>query len=145
MGEPPDKGGGTKVWGTQQPPNHPGQSTLDPAQAGLGVSAGTTAQQRPFAQIIAEASANRNIIQLHLKRQQPTETNTTTKNLTLEDLGEFLFDILKINPEDCLGLDLTTGRYDTREVEMKPEVNVTPFLTSYVPQNFKNHLNDHNP
>ena len=27
MGEPPDKGGGTKVWGTKPPPNHPGQST----------------------------------------------------------------------------------------------------------------------
>ena len=74
------------------------------------------------------------MIQLNLRRTQPD-----IKNLSFEDLGEVLFDILKINPEDCLALDFTTGRYDTREVKFKPEVNVTPYLTVSTPIYFKNH------
>ena len=97
--------------------------------------------QRPYAQIIAEENTKKNMIKLNLKKIQPTEPDTTNsvKNLTFEDLGEFLFDILEINPEDCLGLDFTTGRYDTREVQFKPEVDVTPYLTLTSPKYFKGH------
>ena len=137
MSIPPDKGGGG-------PHTHsiPAQMTMDPAKAGHGVSGGSAPNQRPFAQIIAEETANRNTIQLHLRKihNTPIGTPSTIKNLTFEDLGELLFDILKINPEDCVGLDLTTGRYDTREVQFKPEVNVSPYLTSAsTPINFKDH------
>ena len=159
MTKPPDKGGGGI-----QPSLKPGQTTMDLAWARHGVSGGSTPQpqQRPFSQIIAEETAYRNTIQLHLRKihtqpaqttptntstttqlpttESPTTPYTTTKNLTFEDLGEFLFDILKINPEDCLGLDFTTGRYDSREVQLKPEVDVTPYLTTASnPFSFKNH------
>ena len=138
--KPPDEGGGDTVDGQHQPTSQPAQPTLDPVWTGHGVTGGTTALQRPFAQIIADETSTRNIIQLHLRRINPTEPNVPQpKNLTFEDLGEFLFDILKINPEDCLGLDFSTGRYDTREVKFKPDINVTPYLTSSTPCYFKNH------
>ena len=114
MPKPPDKGGGLKG-GDQQPTHPPAQTTVDPAWAGRSVTGGITTQQtqpstqqRPFAQIIADETATRNMIQLNLRR-----TQLDIKNLSFEDLGEVLFDILKINPEDCLALDFTTGRYDT--------------------------------
>ena len=99
MSRPPDKGGGDLL---AKPT--PDQITMDPAQAGHGVSGGTTPQQRPFAQIIAEETANRNTIQLHLRKihTTPHGTPSTVKNLTFEDLGDFLLDILKINPKDLI-------------------------------------------
>ena len=132
-------GGTGGVGPPQQHQQQPDQISVDPAWAGHGVSGGTPL--RPFSQIILEESATRNIIQLRLTKI-PTHVNgksTLPKNLNFDDFGEFLFDILKIKPEDCLGLDLTTGRYDTRELKFKPEIDVTPFLTTTQPYTFKSH------
>ena len=80
-------------------------------------------------------------MKLHLKKIQPTEPDVTNsvKTLTFEDLGEFLFNILEINPEDRLGLYFTTGRYNTREVQFKPEFDVAPYQTLTDPKYFKDH------
>ena len=107
--------------GPGPPPSHPhplpDQITVAPSREGHGVSGGLPIPQRPFSQIITEESASRNIIQLHLRKIPIIENGKTVspKNITFDQLGEFIFDTLKINPEDCLGLDLTTGLYDTRE------------------------------
>ena len=117
---------------------------MDPTRAGHGVPGGPTTQHiqpRPFSQIISEESANRNIIQLHLRKIPTMEDGkyTSPKNLSFDQLGEFLFDILKIDPEHCLGIDLTTGRYDTRELKLKPDIDVSPFLTTNTPHYYMNH------
>ena len=139
MADPPDKGGGGSPLLKNVDSNpDPDQTTLDPTKAGQSVTGGHSQPpptQRPFDQIIAEASADRNILQIHLKKIN-LEEETITKSLTYEDLGEFIFDVLKINPEDCLGLDLSTGRYDTREIQLKPNVNVSAYLSTV---QFKGH------
>ena len=115
---------------------------MAPAWAGHGVPGGTTTQQlRPFSQIISEETASRNSIQLHLRKIPVIENGKTTtpKNLTFDHLGEFLFDTLKIDSKDCLGLDFSTGRYDTREVKFKPDIDVTTYLTTTLPYIFMNH------
>ena len=49
-----------------------------------------------------------------------------------------IFDILKINPDDCQGVALVTSRYDTKEIKLKQEVDPTIYLTSAQIQ-FKDH------
>ena len=50
------------------------------------------------------------------------------KQLTFEDLGEFLFDILEIKPEECISFNFTSGRYDLREIKFKPGIDTSPYL-----------------
>ena len=44
------------------------------------------------------------------------------KPLTVEDIGQLIFDIIKIDPATCEGVNLFTGRYDTKEIKLKPNV-----------------------
>ena len=123
---------GVKVKPPDIPTNQPFQHQLPPttpapdqkattkARALGGASEGTS-NMRTFEQIIEDEKANRNILEIHLSKNP-----TRPKNLTFDDIGEFIFDVLKIKPEDCLGFDYTTGRYDTRQVKMKPEIDTNP-------------------
>ena len=52
----------------------------------------------------------------------------TPKNLNYDEIGSFLFDVLKIKAEECLRFNYTLCRYDTREVMFKPEVDINPYL-----------------
>ena len=79
---------------------------------------------RTFAQIIEQEKANRNILEIHLSK-----TAAKPKNLTFDDISELIFDILKIKPEDCLGYDYTTGRYDSRHIKFKPACDTSPYIT----------------
>ena len=111
----------------QHPPTRPApapdQKATTKAWALGGASEGTS-NMRTFEQIIEDEKANRNILEIHLSKNP-----TRPKNLTFDDIGEFIFDVLKIKPEDCLGFDYTTGRYDTRQVKMKPEIDTAPYIT----------------
>ena len=60
------------------------------------------------------------------------------QNLTFSQFGEFLFDQLKINPDSCLGIDLSTGRYDTRELMLKNGTDTSTIVTM-TPHIFKGH------
>jgi hypothetical protein len=55
-----------------------------------------------------------------------------------DDLGELIFDIIKIDPRDCIGFDYNTGRYDTRQIKMKPSIDNSAYITS-TPIIFKDH------
>ena len=58
---------------------------------------------------------------------------------TVEDVSVLIFDVIKLNPNDCLGVALKTSRYDTKEVKLRPEVDPTPYLTGNNPILFKDH------
>ena len=68
---------------------------------------------------------------MRLSRTSTTETaNNAQIYLTYDDLGEILFDILKIDPNDCVGFDFNTGRYDTRHIKLKPSIDANAYITS---------------
>ena len=95
---------------------------------------------RTFAKIIEEQK-NRNIIELQITRHTTEDEHGTVnraKPLTFEDLGEFLFDILEMKPEDCISFNFSSGRYDIREVKFKPRVDTSPYLRLN-PVAFKDH------
>ena len=132
-----DSGGGVSQNPNQISSSHPPSSSLDQKTAtsawALGSAPGRNQNMRTFTQIIEEEMNNRNILEIHLRK-----TASNPKNLTFDDLGIFIFDILKVNPSDCLGFDYTTGRYDSREIKFKPGIDIDPY-TTITPHIFMDH------
>ncbi|MCS5584343.1 MAG: transforming acidic coiled-coil-containing protein [Pseudomonadales bacterium] len=58
------------------------------------------------------------------------------KPLTDADVCEFIFDNLKMDIDDCIGLDLRTGRRDTKEIMLKGTTNPERYTFSGT---FKDH------
>ena len=93
----------------------PDQRTGNSAWAGNSVPGGNM-KTRTFAQIIQDEKNQRNIIEIQLNRIVTNDSDP--KSLTYEDIGELLFDVLQINPDDCISFNFNTGRYDHREVKL---------------------------
>ena len=130
-GEPPTSG-------DHLPPNlletSPGSTNMTSAWAGGAGPAGQPRKQRSFAEIISEQKKNRNILEFILTKIQTIDKAGkphTHKNLTFDEIGTFIFDIVKIKPTECLRFNYTSGRYDTREIMFKPEVSLTTYLGTY--------------
>ena len=96
MSRPPDRGGG-------HPPGlgaaH-GKSYATTAWA-VGWSDASEVRMRTFAEIIASEKTERNILDIHVTKIFTAENNTKPKNLTFDELGEFIFDISNIKQEEC--------------------------------------------
>ena len=89
-------------------------------------------KSRSFEEILSEETKSRNILEIHLKKSITYDENnkeTKPQNITFDQLSDFIFGTLRIRPQDCLGIDYTTGRYDTREVQLKPEVESSKYVT----------------
>ena len=133
-GQPPPGGGSQGVHVQQS--NVPDQRIMTNAWAAGGVSGG-----RNFSKIIEDEQRDRNILELKISKIDIEDDNgamTKPRPLTFEDLGEFLFDTLEINPTDCVTFNFSTGRYDQREIKFKPGVDTNPFLREPA-VTFKNH------
>ena len=120
----------------------PGQKTNTPAWTGTGASGGALPNSRNFSQIIQDAKSDRNIIEIKITKITSTDSAgniTKGPNLNFDDLGELVFVVLKIDPNHCLTFDYNTGRYDTREIKMKPSINTDSYATTS-PITFKEHL-----
>ena len=112
----------------QQP--SPGKETGNLAWAGSRVLGG--ANTRTFQQIIEDEKKNRNIIEIQITRPAPSgdSQDSAPRPLTYDDLGELIFDIIKIDPKDCITFDYNTGRFDTKQIQLKPAIKVDQFLTT---------------
>ena len=87
---------------------------------------------RTFQQILAEEKGNRNILEIKLKKLNVTNEDGTqgkAKYLSIDEVSVLIFDVLKINPDDCQGVALYTSRYDTKEVKLKPEADPSIYLS----------------
>ena len=91
---------------------------------------------RSFAEIMSQEKKNRNILEIKTVKNKSEEA--PPPDLKAEDIGELLFDILKVNPADCLAYDYNTGRYDTKQIKLKPGIPVTNILAKS-PLDFKGH------
>ena len=89
---------------------------------------------RTFAEIMADQKMNRNILEVILKKKRTPDNAgnvLTPKNLNYDDMGTFLFEILKIKADDCMRFNYSLARWDTREVMFKPGVDISPYLGSH--------------
>ena len=125
MGEPPPPKPG------EPPPVHHHSHVHPAVTPREGDGQGATKHMRSFAQILADEAENRNILEIKLiKKSSGDSTIPRPENLSLEKVGELMFDVLKIKAEDCIRVALITNRYDTKEVMLKPGVDPTPYLTT---------------
>ena len=96
---------------------------------------------RSFEEIIEDEKKNRNILTIKLSKIVNFVDGREERppSLNLEDIGEIIFDVIKLNVEDTNGLSLNTNRYDTKEIKLKPGVDPTPYL-HLTPFEFKQHM-----
>ena len=134
MGEEPPPGGGPPSLDTQHI-----QQTTTPEQTGGG-NDNLPRKMRTFEEIMSDEKKNRNILTLTLTKIVKYEAGKEVRapSLTMEVIGEFVFDVMKLKMEDCAGLSLTTQRYDTKEIRLKPQVDPTIYKTT-TPYEFKGH------
>ena len=107
------------------------QSGPTSAWAGGAGLAGSPRKLRSFAEIIAEQKSSRNILVINLIKQQQTDVDgniTKPRNLNFDEIGTFIFDVLKIPQSHCMRFNYVTCRYDTKEVMLKPGVDISPYL-----------------
>ena len=109
-----------------------------PPWAGGSPSAGNPHIKRSYSEIIADAKSSKSSVLIQFKLSKVATDDVKPPNLQNADFGEFLFDFLKINAECCLGVDMATGRYDTKELLVKADTDLTNIVTPN-PHLFKQH------
>ena len=116
-------------------------STVTPSGLGGGGFKAGEVKMRPFDQIVAEEKEHRNILEVKITRLQIVEEGVPkpARPLSLDDVSVLIFDVIGVNPQDCLGVALYTSRSDTKEIKLKPGVDTSPYLTRDKPISFKNH------
>ena len=136
------EGGGGSNQTTSQNLQSPGQVSTSSVWTGHGAPGGNKPTTlRTFAQIVEAEKVNRNILEIHLEKITSEDNGVTIKpkSLTFDDLGELIFDILKVEPKECLTFDYNSGRYDTKEIKLKPGIDASKYTTTE-PITYKDHL-----
>ena len=131
MAEKPDDPGG----GGTSPTNSsclPGTSDW----AGARKNAGYSTTRRSFEQILADANNNRNILEIQVKKNAEDNDDSTKPraNLSYSQLGELLFDYLKIKQDDCIRFNLSSN---PKEVVIKPGISIDNYCKTI--QDFYGH------
>ena len=135
----PDPGGGTSLSSNSfAAVTKEMLSSTTPASGG-GSNNSSPSRLRSFAEILNEEKLHRNILEVKISKTYPiSDESVTVRPLSESDLSEFLFDVIKLKVEDCLGLALRTYRYDTKEIKLKSDVDPSLYITSS-PVMFKGH------
>ena len=96
---------------------------------------------RTFEEILADEKNNRNILTVKMTKivKYVDGKEDRPPSLNMEDVGELLFDIVKLDVNDCIGLSLSTQRYDTKAIKLKSNVDPAKYTTQ-TPLEFKGHL-----
>ena len=115
-----------------------GLQALSMAKVVQGNSVAGPPNMRNFAKIMEDEKKQRNVLELKVTKIRP-ESGPNPANLTHEDLGELLFDILQVPIKDCIAFDYNTGRYDVKQVKLKPGVPVHDIIAR-APVTFKDHV-----
>ena len=118
-GEPPPGGGNSK------PPGRPSPHEAMTSEWTEGGTQETPCRMRSYEEIVADERKNRNSIIVKLTKIVKFENGkeVKAKNLSMEEVGELFFDVMKVKVEDCIGLSLSTSRYDTKEIRLRPRID----------------------
>ena len=71
--------------------------------------------------------------------KDPNFPDRKPTSLTDSQVDELLFDILGLDHKACLELNMRTGRYDTREMLVPANTDLSKLLTTHTPHVFKEH------
>ena len=115
-----------------------GPQALSMAKVVQGNSVAGPPNMRNFAKIMEDEKKQRNVLELKVTKIRP-ESGPNPANLTHEDLGELLFDILQVPIKDCLAFDYNTGRYDVKQEKLKPGF-IVQYIIARAPVTLKDHV-----
>ena len=125
-----DPGGGVPPPGHPPPSSSPTPDQLSPTYAkAVGGATGSPSQLKKYAEIIAHQKSQRNVLEVKIRKITSTGMNPP-KHLTLDDISEFIFENLNLQFEECVGVDFFTGRFDTKEILLKPGIDSSKYITS---------------
>ena len=131
---PPPAGNNIIPSGTSSGTTTPSRNAANLPWVGCNIK-GNNLQLRPYHQIISESnSINANVIvQIKLVKiiKDPNFPDRKPTSLTDAQVGELLFDILGLDHKACLELDMRTGRYDTREMLVPANTDLSKLLTTH--------------
>ena len=117
---------------SRSPPPNQSPSTSNPAATSIQDQGSIVFIKRTYQQIIADASIaerNKQIVILKLSKiYNPNDSKYKPLSLENTQLGYFIFEVLKVQQEDILGLDLNTGRYDYRELILKHNADTSSYI-----------------
>ena len=148
---PPDMGAGTRPPDQEQLPQGwirstnspaPTSSAGTPAWAGAGSASGDSYGGRPYAQIIAESNSSGSpvLLQITLSKIYNRDLpDTKPMNLSEQNMSDMIFNTLHIPAENCIELDMQTGRYEKKELLVTPNTDLTLALSKDPPKLFKQH------
>ena len=112
----------------KEPPNRKKMSYANAAKD-------TTELLRNYANIIERVRNERNRIEIRFKKlkDENVEKEQTGRlhYIDMETKGEYIFNHLKIKPDEVLELDLTSGRFNTKQILLKPEVDAEKFVSEF--------------
>ena len=84
---------------------------------------------RVFANLIEKAKNKRNKIKIKFtKLRNSPESDKSARYIDLETISKYIFTILMIKEEDVLEIDLNSGRYDLKQVLLKPNVDIEQLI-----------------
>ena len=108
-----------------------------PAQAGgsrASVPFRQKCEKKSFDEIKTECKNNRNILEMYIQKPEANATTTENKDtmlLSYDNFADFIFEELKIKPEDCTSFNYSLSNFGNKEVGFKPHVDITPYIGSY--------------
>ena len=82
---------------------------------------------RTFEEILEDEKKKRNTLTIKLTKIINYEDGKEIKapSLNIEDMSELIFDVIKLEMKNYARLALTTSRYNTKVISLKPEVDPT--------------------
>ena len=91
---------------------------------------------KQFAEIVERSKKERNKIEIRFTKIKDLQTSEKpSRYIDMETISDYIFTELGINPDDVLEIDLNTGRYDCKQILLKPNID-TSRLTSEFPDTF---------
>ena len=77
--------------------------------------------------------ANDNVLEITTQMIDPPQNATLVeKSLTFDDFADFLFDHLKVNPDDCSSYTFSQYSNNSKELKFKPTVDISPYLVLFL-------------
>ena len=105
----------------------------DPKQTFASVTKGRMSDDlRIYAELVTRQKKERNMIEIKfVKQRKEGDLSRGSRNIELDVISEYIFVELGVKPDEILEVDLNTGRFDTKQILLKPGVDSDKFANDF--------------
>ena len=83
-----------------------------------------------YQEIMNQHKKDRKMMELKFSKLN-NDTNKERKNVDMAVVSEYVFNQLKIRPEDILEVDLNTGKHDTKHILLRPSADIDKYIVGF--------------